>query len=334
VKSVDELKSFSWRQVILELRLKAPTFLTILQAVGECHQPRRKRRQKARNSVVGMAAAILLKERNQHMCKPQTVLSTVLYAGRASKKVYGRLNKCGVSITHRAAIRTIHSLADNYDADVLAWKDAASPEPNYILVGDNVDKNVSPRNMRVNNQVKSLHYFHMYAAQDRIAFSSASPQSHSQAGDISSLPASAVLPTVGDCIDIRENYIVLAARIIVNSLPHFAFLKNCIVEHIPHQFSKETEKKSVIVPLGVIPKNENVNEEMLEIMETMQQYIPTNQATQQVHTVAFGGDQLTVERCRGVQSTRVNSDNEIDALLGLHPFASDWHAEVTLLQVC
>jgi hypothetical protein len=72
---------------------------------------------------------------------------------------------------------------------------------------------------------------------------------------------------------------------------------------------------------------------MLEIMETMQQYIPTNQATQQVHTVAFGGDQLTVERCRGVQSTRVNSDNEIDALLGLHPFASDWHAEVTLLQV-
>jgi hypothetical protein len=88
VKSVDELKSFSWRQVILELRLKAPTFLTILQAVGECHQPRRKRRQKARNSVVGMAAAILLKERNQHMCKPQTVLSTVLYAGRASKKVH------------------------------------------------------------------------------------------------------------------------------------------------------------------------------------------------------------------------------------------------------
>ena len=204
------------------------------------------------------------------MCKPQTVHSTVPYAGRASKKVplhvlyalsnlnmamliiyitqvYTRLNKCGVSITHRAAIRTIHSLADNYDTDVLAWKDAAEPEPNYILVGDNVDKNVSPRDMRINNQVKSLHYFHMYAAQDRITFT---PQSHSQAGDISSLPASAVLSTIGDCVDIRENYIVLAARTIVDSLPHFAFLKNCIAEHIPHQFSKETVKKSVIVSIS------------------------------------------------------------------------------------
>ena len=61
VKSADELKSFSWRQLMLELRLKAPTFLTILQAAGECHQPRLKRRQKPRSSVVGMAAAILLK---------------------------------------------------------------------------------------------------------------------------------------------------------------------------------------------------------------------------------------------------------------------------------
>lgn len=49
--------------------------------------------------------------------------------------------------------------------------------------------------------------------------------------------------------------------------------------------------------------------------------------------IAFGGDQLTVERCRGVQRARVNSDNQIDALEGLYPFASDWHAEVILLQV-
>ena len=35
--------------------------------------------------------------------------------------------------------------------------------PPYIIVGDNIDKNVSPRDMRVDNQTKSFHYFHSYA---------------------------------------------------------------------------------------------------------------------------------------------------------------------------
>ena len=49
------------------------------------------------------------------------------------------------------------------------------------------------------------------------------------------------------------------------------------------------------MPLGVVPKNENKNEEMVEIVELIQQYVPTDEAFKRVHTVAFGGDQLTVE---------------------------------------
>lgn len=71
---------------------------------------------------------------------------------------------------------------------------------------------------------------------------------------------------------------------------------------------------------------------MVEIIELLQQYVPTDEALKQVHPVAFGGDQLTVERCRGSQSARVTSDNQIEALEGLHPFTSDWRVEVVLLQ--
>lgn len=99
VRSVDELKSFSWNAVTEELKQKAPTFLAILQAAAEAYRPRvqktksthklkrSKLTQKGRKGVVGMAAAILLKERNQHMSKVQTVVSTLLHAGHASKKV-------------------------------------------------------------------------------------------------------------------------------------------------------------------------------------------------------------------------------------------------------
>ena len=46
-------------------------------------------------------------------------------------------------------------------------------------------------------------------------------------------------------------------------------------------------------------------------------------AEKHVHTIALGGDQLTVKRCRGVQNARVNSDNEVDALQGLFPLLAE-----------
>ena len=40
--------------------------------------------------------------------------------------------------------------------------------PSFKLVGDNIDKEVQPRDMRDEHQMRSLHYFHSYAVCDRI----------------------------------------------------------------------------------------------------------------------------------------------------------------------
>ena len=42
----------------------------------------------------------------------------------------------------------------------------------YRIVGDNIDKNIKPRNMTSDHQTRSLHYFHAYAVRDRIDLSS------------------------------------------------------------------------------------------------------------------------------------------------------------------
>lgn len=44
----------------------------------------------------------------------------------------------------------------------------------YKIVGDNIDKNIRPSFQRVSHQTKSLHYFHSYAAMDRVNFSNLS----------------------------------------------------------------------------------------------------------------------------------------------------------------
>ena len=50
-------------------------------------------------------------------------------------------------------------------------------------------------------------------------------------------------------------------------------------------------------------------------------------------TLIFYGDQLTVERARAGQKVRIASDTREEALDGLEPAASDWHAEANFLQV-
>ena len=122
---------------------------------------------------------------------------------------------------------------------------SSSSYPHYLLVGDNLDKNISPRDMRVENQVKSLHYFHSYAVHDRIDVSDLSDDQPQV--DLQSLPVTTFVPSVDDCIALRSNYIVLVARVIVDRLPYFSGLRQCVVQHIPHRYSKAMEQKSKIV---------------------------------------------------------------------------------------
>ena len=101
-----------------------------------------------------------------------------------------------------------------------------SKYPPYLLVGDNLDKN-APHDMRVDNQVKSIHYFHSYAVHDCIdhsQVSNASPES-----DILSLPVTTfqghrqggVLMVLKHPIGYPELYILaIISTLIPHTSPH------------------------------------------------------------------------------------------------------------------
>ena len=77
------------------------------------------------------------------------------------------------------------------------------------------------------------------------------------------------------------------------------------------------------MPLGVLRKNENKRDDMVEIMSHLYQYIPSwmdleNFSIQGMavsvqvprailQKILFGGDQLTAARARGAQRIRINS---------------------------
>ncbi|SMN02075.1 hypothetical protein SPONN_428 [uncultured Candidatus Thioglobus sp.] len=150
----------------------------------------------------------------------------------------------------------------DFNAEVLKWRDTlgsstsargsttlpqehAHDTPGFIVVGDNIDKHVAPRDMRSDHQAKSIHHFHSYAALNRVDIPQCSSNKPQCAVD--TLPVCTFLPSASDCTALKENYTILAARIIVADIPFFQHLKEFVLDHIQHQYSEQMKQKSVTV---------------------------------------------------------------------------------------
>ena len=102
---------------------------------------------------------------------------------------------------------------DTSSSPVSAWN-------GFKLVGDNLDKTVKPRYMRMNRQNRSLNYFHAFAVKDKIdlpSFSSYVPYTNIGVNTIDLLPSEEVHS------QLMKNLSVLVSRILVDNMPVFKF---------------------------------------------------------------------------------------------------------------
>lgn len=96
-------------------------------------------------------------------------------------------------------------------------------------------------------------------------------------------------------------------------------------------------------------KNNNHQDEMVDILTTLHQYVLLHEVqvttsksdaqvdgtatTELLHKVLFGGDLLTAIRAKRAQHIRQNSEHPVGRLEGFIPVAEDWHAKVVLMEV-
>ncbi|XP_064386162.1 uncharacterized protein LOC135334762 isoform X4 [Halichondria panicea] len=214
----------------------------------------------------------------------------------------------------------------------------------FKFVGDNIDKNIRPRYQRHNDKGQSLHYFHGYAALDRVDMSK-----------VSDIPPTERDPDYNDfklsqeeVQQLKEELGILVSRIIVCYLGEFKNDAKHISRHIASEYKKEMSSKSKTVPFGVLLLNENKLDEMSQILDTYMDRVPT-EASEGLMTLPngdavlvnntmflktlFGGDQLTVARIRGAQALRDTHSDPADRFEGIAPVIEDWHSRMTLMKV-
>ena len=109
----------------------------------------------------------------------------------------------------------------------------------------------------------------------------------------------------------------------------FLFLNEVSIGYDIHFYQPKTNKHGVN-HLGQLLNN--------HLQITTIEDIPGQEEGESIHTDCFHrilcyGDQLTVERIRGAQAVRLNSENGIMQLRGFFPAVTNWHAKVSFLGV-
>ena len=121
----------------------------------------------------------------------------------------------------------------------------------YQIIGDNVDLKQKASQQSLDGAGADHHWFHTCAVLDRvdgIDLDVDEPQA-----DITSLPLQMFLPSAVDCDSLKKEFAVLLSRTLTDKLHFLHPYQSCIPNHIPHQYSAESSKKSDIVS---VPKLE------------------------------------------------------------------------------
>ena len=137
------------------------------------------------------------------------------------------------------------SSSEPSDVDMDLQFGAAKTHTSMKFVGDNLDKDVLPAEMRSDYQKRSLHYFHCFAVDDRIDLSGVSDEKVQP--DLQSIQLTELLPTGDDEEMLRTNFTTLISRVLVKHMKYFAQYSKAMDRHIRHDFSKEMAMKSEVV---------------------------------------------------------------------------------------
>ena len=116
------------------------------------------------------------------------------------------------------------------------------------LVGDNIDHEINARIQTKEHGNQSIHWTHQTVIRDSVVdpcLDNTKPRK-----SLDQLQLLDILPTAAVQSRLKRSWSVIVSRVVTKHLKHFGFLRNVVINHIPHQYPKEASTKSEIVSLN------------------------------------------------------------------------------------
>ncbi|CAC5411173.1 unnamed protein product [Mytilus coruscus] len=208
--------------------------------------------------------------------------------------------------------------------------DAISENTSFEIVMGNLNCRQKTRHKTLETSNKTHNLVHSIAVQHRIT-DNTKDALHPQA-DILSIHNEAFIPNHEDYEALHSNFRTLIKRALVEFVPTLKDSQDLVEFHIQHPYSELSAKKSNVIPLGILEKDENITEQMIQVVEHLQQYVPRT-TDGKMMPILLGGDALSVERGEAASRARLDAITAEDRLDGFIWKSEDWHGYVISLQV-
>lgn len=200
------------------------------------------------------------------------------------------------------------------------------------LVFDNFDYRISAGEMLKGVHNVDRHWICQYLTFDRI--STAELDNTQPLGSLKDQDVTIYLLNQEEQNQIREEYIVLVARILCQFIPWLKPFQNVVPRHIEHEWSEEMSKKSVIIPLPVKPYDQKKHSEVIQYLDTVQSFTKEiSNEGEPLMQLPLGGDLLGRERVTGAKKLRSGCDEREERFDNIIEVAEYWHAKQSLLSV-
>ena len=242
--------------------------------------------------------------------------------------MYTRLNHLKVCVSYNATLTLIKEISQHHASPLQQW---IADGVIFKFWGDNVDRKRKVRDVRSDHQGEMLHMYSILVGRSRTQTQAEALSRTGSVGSLRSMSSSLFLPSAEDIQCVKNNLVILVSRVLTQYIKELQPLSKVVPKHIMHEYSAEMSKKSEVVVLDVLMKNENCSSDMVDIMKTMQEYLGESYPSE--HRVASGGDHLTCERQLGAQRHMMDGDTPVERLELLEPQVEDWHCLVCMLGV-
>ena len=181
-------------------------------------------------------------------------------------QVCSRLNHLNLCVSYTATLRLMDELNESHIVPLEKWIEEGVV---FKFWGDNVDKQMKVRDLRSDNCGQPVHMFSLVAGRSRTP---ALELPHS-GGSLESIDILIFLPSNRDTSAMKDNLVCIVSRLITSCITGLAPLAKFVPKHILHQCSAEMSRKSEEFTLDVLMKNEAKHDNMIDIMQTLQDYL-------------------------------------------------------------
>ena len=177
--------------------------------------------------------------------------------------MYDRFNQVNICVSYPATISLMDQVSLLYTAPLTNW---IADGDVFKFFGDNINKKRKRRDQRSDNKANMINMYSILTSKSRTPAPSLSHRG--TIGRVSDLSHSVFLPTRKDVETVKSNLVIIVSRVLTQYIAGLFPLRNSVKQHIRHKYTTEMSKKSDVVVMDVLMKDETKHSDMISIMET------------------------------------------------------------------